>query len=82
MKIEIDIPREFGDHFRRDRFEDSLRRLHADAEVLAGRYEKEVARMLIKAFRLARITDDKAGRKTDVQFSLYRIPDAPDEEPG
>ena len=64
MKVEIDIPREFEDHFRRDRFEDALGRLHADAGVLAGRYEKEVASMLIKAFRLARITDDKADGET------------------
>lgn len=75
MKVEIDIPKEFEDHFRRDRFEDSLRRLHANDWVLA-------ASMLIIALRLARVTDDKAGRKTDVRFSLYRIPDAPDEEPG
>ena len=65
MKVEIDIPGEFEDHFRRDRFEDSLRRLHADAGVLAGRYEKEIASMLIRAFRQARFTDDKAGRETD-----------------
>lgn len=75
MKVEIDIPKEFEAHFRRDRFEDSLRRLHANDWAL-------VASVLIIALRLTKITYDKAGRKTDVRFSLYRIPDAPDEEPG
>ena len=65
MRIEIEIPREFEDHFKRDRFEDSLKRLKADAGLLAGRYEKEVADMLVQAFLHARISEggrpDKEG---------------------
>lgn len=50
MKIEIEIPVEFEEHFNQDKFEDTLRRLSADAHLLAGRYEQEIAIMLIKAF--------------------------------
>lgn len=51
MRIEIEIPKEFEDHFNQDRFEDSLNRLSCDANVLAGRYEQELAEMLINAFK-------------------------------
>lgn len=51
MLITIDIPEEFIEDFVRDNFEDSLNRLCADAHLLAGRYEKEVAEMLIGAFK-------------------------------
>ena len=59
MKIEIDIPREFEEHFKRDRFKDSLRRLKYDARTNAGLYEKEMADMLITAFAHAKIKKDK-----------------------
>lgn len=51
MRIEIEIPKEFEEHFKQDKFEDTLHRLNADAHLLAGNYEKETAIMLIKAFR-------------------------------
>lgn len=50
MKLLIDIPKEFEQHFQADRFEDSLHRLSADAHLLAGLYEQETAVMLIEAF--------------------------------
>lgn len=50
MKIVIDIPDEFIQHFYSDRFKDSLERLEADSHLLAGNYEKELCQMLIKAF--------------------------------
>ena len=50
MRIEIEIPKEFEEEFKKDKFKDSLQRLIADANCVAGRYEKEVAEMLIKAF--------------------------------
>lgn len=59
MKVEIVIPREFEEHFKRDRFKDSLSRLKYDARTLAGLYEKEVADMLITAFAHAKIEEDK-----------------------
>ena len=51
MRIEIEIPKEFEEHFKQDRFEDTLHRLSADAHLLAGNYEQETAIMLIKAFK-------------------------------
>ena len=53
MKILIDIPKEFEQHFQTDRFEDSLHRLSADAHLIAGNYEQETAIMLIDAFKKA-----------------------------
>lgn len=55
MKIVIDIPKEFEEHFNSDRFEDSLARVASDIESfgfqLAGRYEKEVITMLREALK-------------------------------
>ena len=51
MRVEINIPCEFEEHFNSDRFEDSLQRLIADAGEVAGKYEVETAEMLIKAFK-------------------------------
>jgi len=51
MRIEIEIPKEFEEHFKQDRFEDTLHRLSADAHLIAGNYEQETATMLIKAFK-------------------------------
>lgn len=53
MKLLISIPNEFEQHFRTDRFEDSLHRMSADAHLLAGNYEQETAIMLIEAFKKA-----------------------------
>lgn len=50
MRIEIEIPKEFEEHFNQDKFEDTLHRLSADAHLIAGNYEQETAIMLIKAF--------------------------------
>lgn len=57
MRIEIEIPNEFEEHFNQDRFEDTLCRLNADAHLLAGNYEQETITMLIKAFKSAKILD-------------------------
>lgn len=55
MKIQIQIPKEYESHFSEDKFEDSLRRLSADAHFLAGNYERELATMLVKAFKESKI---------------------------
>lgn len=52
-KYIIEIPEEFDWHFKKDRFEDSLNRLSADAHFLAGNYEQETVDMLINAFKNA-----------------------------
>lgn len=60
MKITIEIPKDFEEHFNKDRFKDSLNRLRADAgEYCAGLYEIELCDMLAQAFADAEIRDDK-----------------------
>lgn len=55
MKVTIDIPQKFERHFNKDKFEDSLKRLKADAGTfcMAGKYEIELCEMLIEAFKNA-----------------------------
>lgn len=58
MGIEIEIPKEFEEHFMQDKFKDSFERIMADIEhslengdcLCAGRYEYETIEMLQKAF--------------------------------
>ena len=54
MKVMIEIPQEFEEHFERDRFEDSLQRLIVDSHCAAGRYERELCGMLIEALKMSR----------------------------
>ena len=57
MRIEIEIPKEFEEHFKQDKFKDSLERIMADIFhslkigncLCAGRYEYETIEMLVKA---------------------------------
>ena len=58
MKIEIEIPKEFEEQFKQDKFKDSLERIMADIWhsleigncLCAGNYEYETIEMLEKAF--------------------------------
>ena len=58
MKIEIEIPKEFEEHFKHNKFKDSFERIMADIEyfledkncLCAGRYEFETIAMLKAAF--------------------------------
>jgi len=54
MKITIEIPPEYESEFEKDKFEDTLQRMKADAHCLAGNYEKETISMLIKALKNAK----------------------------
>ena len=62
MRIEIEIPKEFEEHFRQDKFKDSLERIMADIKhslenrdfLYAGRYEYETIEMLERAFENSR----------------------------
>lgn len=63
MKVVIDIPKEFEQHFNEDKFKDSLLRLKTDInyglehdETISGIYEIELLDMLITAFGNAKIT--------------------------
>ena len=57
MRIEIDIPKEFEEHFKQDKFKDSFERIMADIKhslynrdcLCAGRYEYETIEMLKNA---------------------------------
>ena len=57
MRIEIDIPKEFEEHFNQDKFKDSLERIMADIWhyleigncLCAGNYEYETIKMLAEA---------------------------------
>lgn len=58
MKIMIDIPKEFEQHFNLDRFKDSLLRIRCDTRYcfgdgVSGEYEIELLDMLVVAFEKA-----------------------------
>ena len=58
MRIEIEIPKEFEEHFNQDKFKDIFERIMADIKhslksrdcSCAGRYEYETIEMFEKAF--------------------------------
>lgn len=60
MKVTIDIPKEFEQHFNLDRFKDSLSRIRCDTcycfgDGVSGEYEIELLDMLITAFEEAEV---------------------------
>ena len=62
MKLMIDIPKDFEQHFNEDKFKDSLLRLKADANyglehesTISGNYEIELLDMLVVAFEEAEV---------------------------
>lgn len=59
MKLLIEIPKEFEEHFNNDNFIDSLKRVVTDIKYhgnpLSGLYERELIEMLEKAFFKAEI---------------------------
>lgn len=61
MKLLLNIPDEYRNHFEIDGFADSLLRLKKDAGTfcLAGRYEQELCDMLIAAFASADVLNDE-----------------------
>lgn len=67
MKVLIEIPKEFEEHFNNDKFEDSLERIRADIKVnlenettqLSGRYEMELAEMLRDAMSKSEVVRQK-----------------------
>ena len=58
MRIEIEIPKEFEEHFKQDKFKDSLERIMADLKnsLCTGRYEYETIEMFEKAFENSKPT--------------------------
>lgn len=58
MKIGLEIPKEFEEHFNNDRFRDSMERIRCDLDSretfrISGLYERELVTMLLKAFQEA-----------------------------
>ena len=51
MKVLLDIPEEFEIDYRTDRFGDFFKRAKADMSAICGRYERETAEVLSKAFQ-------------------------------
>lgn len=84
MKIVIKIPKEFEEHFKSDRFEDSLSRVASDIESfgfqLAGRYEKETITMLREAIKNGTPLPEHHGNLIDVNVlknNIHYVPLAP-----
>lgn len=65
MQITINIPESFREHWTRDRFRESLKRLREDAHCLAWNYERELADMLIEAFRTAKTGETETGKQEE-----------------
>lgn len=61
MKIVIEIPEAFIQHYHKDRFMESLVRLKMDAHCVAGNYEKELCDMLCLAFHCAYLYREEGG---------------------
>lgn len=67
MKLLIEIPKEFEEHFNNDKFEDSLERIRVDIKVnlenkifqLSGNYEMELAEMLKNAMNKAEVVKNE-----------------------
>lgn len=59
MKLLIEIPKEFEEHFNMDKFNDSLKRIRTDIQYhgnpISGLYERELIEMFEKAFSKAEI---------------------------
>lgn len=59
MKVLIEIPKEFEEHFNNDRFKDSFKRLHTDIQYnkifLSGSYEMELVQMLQNVMEKAEV---------------------------
>ena len=59
MKVLIEIPKEFEEHFNNDRFKNSFERVHADIQYhksfLSGSYEMKLIQMLQNVMEKAEV---------------------------
>lgn len=63
MKLLIEIPKDFEEHFNNDKFKDSLERIRVDIKInletektqFSGNYEMELAKMLRDAMSKAEV---------------------------
>lgn len=82
MKLTIELPEEFEQHFQMDKFEDSLHRVEADLRhreydpyQLSGNYEIELIEQLNRSFSKAEVVDEQpafhvSGYKVFVQINF------------
>lgn len=59
MRVQVEIPKEFEEDYRKDRFVDFFERVKADIDCsgVCGNYEKETAEMFLDAFGNSRYVD-------------------------
>ena len=84
MRIEIDIPKEFEEHFKQDKFKDSLERIMADIWhsleigncLCAGNYEYETIKMLEEAlensksaYSVDKVVEELYEKRTEILLS-------------
>ena len=85
MRIEIEIPTEFEEHFKHDKFKDSLERIMADIKhslengdcLCAGSYEYETIEMLEEALENSKpaYDIDKVVEELNTMSQLITIKD-------
>lgn len=63
MKLIIEIPKDFEEHFKQDKFKDSFNRIAQDVisqvysdDSISGNYEIELLEMLSEAFEKAKVS--------------------------
>lgn len=69
VKLTIELPEEFEEHFQTDKFKDSLHRVEADLRQwfydpcqLSGNYEIELIEQLGRSFSKAELIDERPAR--------------------
>lgn len=80
MKLTIELPEEFVEHFQMDKFEDSLHRVEADLRhrvydpyQLSGNYEIELIEQLNCSFSKAEVIDERPLRPVRAYKVLVTI---------
>lgn len=68
MRIQIDIPKEFEEDYRKDGFRDFFERVRADIDCrgLCGNYERETAEMFKDAWTMKEAIDVQHRPKKEV----------------
>ena len=82
MRIEIDIPKEFEEHFKQYKFKDSFERIMADIWhyleigncLCSGNYEYETIKMLEEALENSKTAYDVDYEEAEEQGLLLRLP--------
>ena len=74
IKVTLDIPKEFADTFKTDKFRDFWGRILSDMDSngLCGNHEKEIAAMLCKSFEQASVVESRNEEQKNIQRPVYR----------